>query len=837
MTKKIILLKAFLLFMVLSATAQNDYYYYNGKKIVLQIDSTKLDVYTDRGFDLKNINSNNFSILDEQDRGNYNLKTIKRNTVKFKESVSKKERSKKIKTFVTEKYIKNYAHYYKRGNSKAIGTSNIFHVKLKTESDFDKLQRIAGQNKATIIEQNEFMPLWYTLRLNKDNSKTSVALTNLFYETGLFAAVDPAFRFNFQSANCPDDPMFGSQWGLNNSNNPNVDINACDAWCITQGQGVKVAVVDKGIDTSHLDLGPNIHTASYDAQTGTSPSIFNPNIDNFDHGTHVAGIVGAVKGNNIDVVGVAPQSQIVPVSHDLFVTGSIAMELANGINWAAHIAQVDVINCSWGDQGGQFFSNFHSSALEDAIDSALYSGRNGLGCIVVFASGNQGDQTGQGFNIDYPASYNMDILCVGASTQSGLRRGSSSYGIELDVVAPGDVVMSTIPNNGTGPKSGTSMAAPHVAGIAALLLSVNPSLTRDDVVNIIESTAVPIGPYSYSTQPGRQNPWNNEMGFGLVDAHAALLTQGPDPGCQPDPDPVPLSIDGSDIICNSNEAYTLSGVPFGSTVVWEHSSNVDEIGPLTSNTQIVVQSNLTPPYSPFQDRSGFVRATVNGETLQFDFWVGPTNPIVTSYDPSPSKIYMQWDDCVVYFGDQADQIAASAFNPSNFEFRKPYTDDFDWDGPYGNVVPMWCISQAPYLSLNFEARLKNQCGWGEWKPFSYFLQGYDPTYPGGFGFSMYSASNTDDLTIEIQEDELIGKRSIKGNDKGAKLDRPADGKVTKESYNIYIVDIYGRVKYQRNGIKDKKVKIKKSNWPQGVYYVRVSNGKNDSQTKGFALNY
>lgn len=144
--------------------------------------------------------------------------------------------------------------------------------------------------------------------------------------------------------------------------------------------------------------------------------------------------------------------------------------------------------------------------------------------VVVFAAGNQNSPTA-----DYPASFSPDILVVGSSDSSNRRSSFSSYGTCVDVVAPGTDIWSTLPNNSTGNMSGTSMAAPHVAGLAALILSVNPDLTGTEVVNIIERTAQKVGNYSYSTTSNRSNgTWNNEMGYGLCNAFAAVSAVGGD---------------------------------------------------------------------------------------------------------------------------------------------------------------------------------------------------------------------------------------------------------------------------------------------------------------------
>ncbi len=205
------------------------------------------------------------------------------------------------------------------------------------------------------------------------------------------------------------------------------------------------------------------------------------------------------------------------ISHSLSVTPTISSQLATGISYAQNNGAA-VINNSWGDQGGAFYEDLHSAVLEDAIRSTITSGRNGRGCVVLFAAGNANRN-----GVDYPASFDSRLLVVEATNTSDRRASFSSYGSSLDVVAPGENILSTLPNNATGNMSGTSMATPHASAVAALMLSINPNLTGSEVVRIIESTAQKVGGYSYVTTSGRNNgTWNNEMGYGLLNAFAAV---------------------------------------------------------------------------------------------------------------------------------------------------------------------------------------------------------------------------------------------------------------------------------------------------------------------------
>lgn len=186
---------------------------------------------------------------------------------------------------------------------------------------------------------------------------------------------------------------------------------------------------------------------------------------------------------------------------------------------------IDAINWSW-QNGADVLSNSWSGGSEtasknNAINNAIAFGRNGKGCVIVAASGNEG-----GTNISFPAMNNK-VISVGAIYRSGQRPSSSKYGNLLDLVAPG-IAIHTTSNNTTyfSNFNGTSAAAPHVAGVAALVLSINPDLTEQEVRNIIESTTQKIREgdlYTYSTHTGKFNgTWNDEVGYGLLDAYAAV---------------------------------------------------------------------------------------------------------------------------------------------------------------------------------------------------------------------------------------------------------------------------------------------------------------------------
>ena len=493
------------IFMIMGINGQSKYFYYsNNVRIPINLDTKNITINTNSDFNkstLRNFQLNKFELLSD-----YTDKNYKYSNIELTQNLNNKDYFTLIDNLNSIKNVIKVNPNFTNEKGQKLGLSNYLYVKLKSEKDFSTLKEKASQLHIEIIEQNKYMPLWYTLKITKSTPENTLATANSLFETGLFASSQPDFLSD--DLLCTNDPSFGSLWGLNNTSNPNYDINACQAWTITQGAGVNVAVLDQGIFKTHQDLAANMHSLSFNTETGTSPSqIFG------DHGTHCAGTIAAIKDNNIQVVGVAPSSKLMDVSNSLAGTANSRIRRADGINWAwqngAH-----VISNSWG-------SSVQYDAINDAIANALQNGRNGKGTIIVFATGND-----TASSVAYPANINNDIIAVGAMTSDGTRSSFSNYGTKLDVVAPGSNILSTILNNQIGYKSGTSMATPHVAGVVALILSVNPCLTYKQVIDIIEQTAQKIRPdlYTYSITAGRPNgTWNNQMGYGLVDAYAAVL--------------------------------------------------------------------------------------------------------------------------------------------------------------------------------------------------------------------------------------------------------------------------------------------------------------------------
>ncbi len=489
---KILLLILFILGSV-HAMAQTDYYYYKGKKIPLSADDSKVclsipkvskktsDKVLASGKILEKISDETFDIFVICRQG-------------FEKMTASEPWREDAKTVLL-------SSCYRTTDDSEVFATPYLNVRLKSSEDIDILTTYAKKYGLNIVRQNPLMPLWYILAVTQDCGKTALECANELWESGMFAASEPDLAC--KDMICSNDPLFNQQWGLHNSNYAGIDISAASAWDYATGKGIKIAILDTGVDMSHTDLSANISNLSYDTETFTSPSIVYR-----DHGTHCAGIAAAVKDNGIQIAGVAPDATIISISNQLFLSESTPQKLAAGIMWAYQNG-ADIISNSW------HYPTQHA-ILDEAIQDALRYGRNGKGSIVVFASGNDSS------NVCYPANSNDTILAVGAINRIGNRAYFSNYGAELDIVAPGVDILSTLPNDATGNKSGTSMACPHVAGVAALVLERDPELTVTQVNSIINSNAKKLSGVNFNVTKA-DGTWNNEYGYGLVDAYNAVV--------------------------------------------------------------------------------------------------------------------------------------------------------------------------------------------------------------------------------------------------------------------------------------------------------------------------
>ncbi|MGO1071353.1 S8 family serine peptidase [Lysobacter sp. CA199] len=356
----------------------------------------------------------------------------------------------------------------------------------------------------------------------------------------------------------PNDTNFSQQFGFGSGNG---GIRATSAWDVTKGEGTVVAVIDTGI-VSHSDLNANV-IAGYDMISGDSVTsgfkeggfIVANDGDGRDanpadpgdwftvgqcpnaptrssasswHGSHVAGTVAAVTNNGKGVAGTAHAAKVLPV-RVLGPCGGFGSDISDAIIWAsggsvpgvpANPNPADVINLSLGGNAPDACPPSYKSAVASAA---------ARGSIVVVAAGNSDadvttSKDKDGNVVGYTMTNCGTVISVGAVTSSGARSSFSSFGTAVDIAGPGSAILSTVNNGTQGPTteayksySGTSMAAPHVAGVAALVQSIAPTpLTQEQMRTLLKNTA-----RAFPVSPGAK-----PIGVGIVDAAAAVAAAG-----------------------------------------------------------------------------------------------------------------------------------------------------------------------------------------------------------------------------------------------------------------------------------------------------------------------
>jgi subtilisin family serine protease len=339
-------------------------------------------------------------------------------------------------------------------------------------------QRGHTQTGATVLQN--FDPIgWQLVKLPKGVS-VDEGIAAYQKITGCLLAQP---NFIYKIFNTPNDPQFGSLYGM-------TKISAPAAWDVTTGNtGVIVADIDTGIDYNHQDLAANMWSNPGEIQNNGIDDDSNGFVDDYfgydfinndsnptddhGHGTDTTGTIGAVGNNSVGVVGVNWNVKLMALKTHAGDGNSTAAAVIAAFNYVTMMKNrginIRVTSSSW---GGAPEAAGYDQALKDAIDAA-----GNVGVLNVFAAGNDGR------NIDpapsYPASYNSpSILSVASSTSTDARSSFSNWGlVSVDVAAPGSSILSTFPGNSYGTISGTSMATPHVAGAAALLVGLNANLS------------------------------------------------------------------------------------------------------------------------------------------------------------------------------------------------------------------------------------------------------------------------------------------------------------------------------------------------------------------------
>ncbi len=400
-----------------------------------------------------------------------------------------------------------------------------------------------------------------------------------------------------------------------------------DTWDITRGGGAAVAILDTGIDEHHEDLPALLGGVNTIDDTHWG-------YDGSGHGTHVAGTVAALD-NNLGVVGVGPEIGLYAVKVlDASGGGSVA-SVVGGIDWAVQQG-IPILNMSLGTRD-------HFQTLKDACDAAYAAGH-----LVIAAAGNSGNPGGRGDNVEYPGKYDS-VIAVAASASNDRRASFSSTGPAVELIAPGSGILSTLPGDTYGTYSGTSMASPHVAGVAALMWAADSDLTNVQIRTILQDTAEDLGLAAI------------QQGHGLVRADLAVRAID---DVQPPP-----PLEEYDLIVSSTAGGSVTE-PGEGTFTYDEGTVVDLVAVAESDYQFVKWTGDTGTIADVNSASTTI--TMNGDYS-----------ITASFEEKPPAVY---HDLTVSSGDGGS-------------VTEPGEDTFTYEE--GTVVDLVAVADSGYVFVKW----------------------------------------------------------------------------------------------------------------------------------------
>ena len=404
--------------------------------------------------------------------------------------------------------------FFGEGGLPYIPTQTLL-VKSEEMQNQLNVQQVLSKHGKILDTNFAGIPNLYRVLTQLQDGRDVLRLANTLAKMNLFEYAESDSIAWVNRMHIPNDPEFNTQWGLNQTNDHDMDVP--EAWDISFGnEEIVVVVLDSGIDQTH----PDIHQLPGETFTGASNNGAPSNIcDN--HGTAVGGCVAATIDNDLGVAGVAPHCYVRAgkVFNEMSLFDLICLPflefqeswVVEGITWAAD-SGARITNSSWG--GGT-----PSSSISEAFNITREQG-----VLHVAAAGNDGTST-----IGWPANLSS-VISVSALASNGTLASFSTYGNGLFISAPGQSIRTTDRSGSDGYGSGdtttidgTSFSSPYVAGVAALILSVDSNLTPIEVEDVLASTAVDYGTSGYDTT----------FGHGFVNAGAALASLDT-PGCEGD---------------------------------------------------------------------------------------------------------------------------------------------------------------------------------------------------------------------------------------------------------------------------------------------------------------
>ena len=493
-----------------------------------------------------------------------------------------------INIAVLDKKLREYSGIQKiqavyESNGKEVHVFDDLLVKFHPDVANTDIEVFCNSNDVTIISRNPYRPKEYKFRIDSNSVKNSVEMANSFFErfNCVWATPDALLSADFPNTN-PEDIYFAQQYWAHNTGQQNVlglsgtadvDIDLLESWNITLGtSNIVIAVIGQGVG-AHEDLPSSRLVSGFDyagyelisAQPDEIETDSDPSPDgNESHEMFSAGMIAATH-NNIGIAGIAPKCKIMPIKvSDKAGQITIMSFLGNAVDFAnANGADVIYGGFVFGVTSESDYSNPLYAPLLSAIEAAMQDGREGKGCVVAWPIGNYANRPGQYFPpVAIPANV-PGVVSVGAIDFNGNVWKYSTRSALIDIVAPaggignnGDIWtldIQGIPgynpgnynipefNNYSGisyPKGdlyppgnyfarfgGTSSAGPQAAGVAALVLSVNPNLTQEQVVSFIKDAATPSGnPLDYGA--GRLNVYQALLEVGVPDILAPSTGSG-----------------------------------------------------------------------------------------------------------------------------------------------------------------------------------------------------------------------------------------------------------------------------------------------------------------------
>jgi subtilisin family serine protease len=491
-----------------TSTAQSNYYWSNNEKIELTEDYTSVIVHLNS---TASVSTQASRLSTDNDLKSIEIHEAKNSMILFlKDGIQRSAEQWKTATGIDPKDIKSISPALKLEDGFPLWNTHKVVLRLKRGISLNLLEEYLSKHQAWVREEQ-----FGNVLIETDQITNILPLANEIKESGLVEYAHPDF---YAVVTKFSDPLYPYQFQMHNTGQTidghtgqvDCDVDAPEAWAITTGSpNIKIAVIDDGLE-GHEDF--NDANGNSRLLTGYTPANNGNGTPKSSgkHGVPCAGIITA-SHNNLGVKGLAPDSKFFSVN--IFYGGESTSDLAAAFNWSVNNG-ADVISNSWGYSS----CSLNFSVLTNAINNAANNGRNGLGCAIVFASGNNNFSC-----VTYPG--NLDsVIAVGAVTNKGVRSYYSNYGADLDVVAPSNGaagVRSTdrmgsagyTSSNYTSSFGGTSAACPAVAGVAALTLAANPNLTSSTVRSIISTTADDMGP----TGP------DSQYGNGRANAHQAVL--------------------------------------------------------------------------------------------------------------------------------------------------------------------------------------------------------------------------------------------------------------------------------------------------------------------------